>query len=119
MEHPELNESDEVSLFFTSDSHDHPITYTFSIARLKKGCPKGPAILESDLGGNIHLDGMDPFGEDESTAFSLILKMLNGDNNIFRYPMSASINPRVLFYMTELYVWLGSPIFTFVREASV
>ncbi|RSM16934.1 hypothetical protein CDV31_004272 [Fusarium ambrosium] len=101
MTHQTPNESDGIGLCFISDSHDFPMVYNFSMARMRKACPKGPKILEEEVGRNIRLDGMDPFGADESVAFQLIRNMLNGENNVIR-DVKVPISTRMLFYMSEL-----------------
>lgn len=118
MAHQETNNPDEIALPFESDLHDHPLTYTFSKLRLRKVCPKGPEILDSDWGRGIRLSGLNPYGHDEQLAFYLIRNMLNGEDDVFG-PAEGDISPRVLLYMTELYIWLSNPTTTFVKGASV
>lgn len=118
MEHPESNDTDQIALSFASYIDGSPSTCLFPMTRLRNACPRGPKILDVDLRGNIRLDGMNPCGQNEQFAFSLIRKMLNGEDDIFDH-LRTVISPRVLFYTSELYVWLGSPLFTFAREASV
>ncbi|RSL69415.1 hypothetical protein CEP54_002247 [Fusarium duplospermum] len=111
------NEPDEIGLFFVSDSHDFPMVYNFPMARMRKACPKGWHILE-EAGCNIRLDGMDPLGKDESVAFQLIRNMLNGENNVIG-DVKVPINTRMLFYMSELFVWLGSEEVHTIRRSYI
>ncbi|KAL2677022.1 hypothetical protein Neosp_010789 [[Neocosmospora] mangrovei] len=111
MAHQEATNPEEIALPFESDLHDHPLTYTFSKLRLRK-------ILDSDWGRGIRLSGLKPYGHDEQLAFYLIRNMLNAEDDVFG-PAEGVITPRVLLYVTELYIWLGSPTTTFVKGASV